>query len=192
VTIPGSVNDLPVTAIGTEAFQDDYSTVGTVNIPNSVTSIGTNAFAFCTYLTKVLVGSGVTNIANYAFDGCNELEGVYFLGNAPGGGNSEVVYVEQNTTNYYLPATSGWSNTYSGYPAVPWNPFPALGITTYSNQPVLFFPVPAPFPASIGTNYVMQMTTNLASGKWVTVTNSVTFIGIQVTNTPGPAFFRLQ
>jgi len=36
------------------------------------------------------------------------------------------------------------------------------------------------------------MSTNLASGNWVTVTNGAMFIGVQVTNAPGTAFFRLQ
>lgn len=72
---------------------------------------------------------------------------------------------------------------------MPWNPpLPAPGIAVYSNQPVLFFPLP---PVT-GTNYVLQMTTNLASGNWVTVSNGVPLIGVQITNAPSPAFFRLQ
>jgi alpha-tubulin suppressor-like RCC1 family protein len=65
-------------------------------------------------------------------------------------------------------------------------PPPSLGISTYSNQPVLLF------PTATGTNYVLQMTTNLASGNWVTVTNGIPFSGVQITNVPDAAFFRLQ
>jgi alpha-tubulin suppressor-like RCC1 family protein len=65
-------------------------------------------------------------------------------------------------------------------------PPPALGISTYSNLPVIFF------PTATGTTYVLQMTTNLASGNWVTVTNGIPFSGLQITNAPSPAFFRLQ
>jgi hypothetical protein len=36
------------------------------------------------------------------------------------------------------------------------------------------------------------MTTNLASGNWVTLTNCVPLISLQVTNAPSHAFFRLQ
>jgi hypothetical protein len=36
------------------------------------------------------------------------------------------------------------------------------------------------------------MTTNLTSGNWVTVTNGIPFIGLQITNAPGTAFFRLM
>ena len=62
---------------------------------------------------------------------------------------------------------------------------PALGITTAGGLPVMVWPASA-------TNYVLQMTTNLATGNWVTVTNGVPFSGLQITNAPGTAFFRLQ
>jgi hypothetical protein len=49
-----------------------------------------------------------------------------------------------------------------------------------------------PASAIIGTNYALQMSTNLTAGNWVTVTNSVSFICVQITNAPGSAFFQLQ
>ena len=36
------------------------------------------------------------------------------------------------------------------------------------------------------------MTTNLASGNWVAVTNSIPFTGVQISNAPSPAYFRFQ
>jgi hypothetical protein len=63
---------------------------------------------------------------------------------------------------------------------------PTLGILAYSNAPVVFYPTAA------GSNYVLQMTTNLQTGNWVTVSNGVPFSGLQITNAPSPAFFRLQ
>ena len=64
-------------------------------------------------------------------------------------------------------------------------PPPPLGITTYGNQPTVFF------PTTPGTSFALQMTTNLASGNWVTVTNGTPISGVQITNAPGTAFFRL-
>jgi len=61
---------------------------------------------------------------------------------------------------------------------------PALGISTYGSQPVILYPQSGKF-------FVLQMTTNLASGNWVTVTNGVPFISVQITNAPLNAFFRL-
>jgi subtilisin family serine protease len=70
-------------------------------------------------------------------------------------------------------------------PVIPTNPPPNIGITTYSNRPVVLFPTPT------GRGYLVQMTSNLSNGTWVTVTNGVSFSGLQVTNAPSPAFFRL-
>ena len=64
-------------------------------------------------------------------------------------------------------------------------PAPPLGITTVSSLPVVVWSASA-------TNFVLQMTTNLASGNWVTVTNGIPFIGVQITNAPASAFFRLH
>jgi DNA-binding beta-propeller fold protein YncE len=65
-------------------------------------------------------------------------------------------------------------------------PAPPLGITMVGNLPVVVWPASA-------TNYVLQMTTNLASGNWVTVTNGILYSGLQITNAPpGAAFFRLH
>lgn len=63
---------------------------------------------------------------------------------------------------------------------------PLEGIAIYSNSPVIFF------PTSPGTNFSVQMTTNLNSPAWVTVTNGVPFSGVQITNAPSNAFFRLN
>lgn len=192
VTIPGSINGLPVTTLATNAFSGDYMYFCSVVIPNSVTSLEMNAFGGCTYLTNVLVGTGVTNLGTYAFQGCTGLEGIYFLGNAPAYG-SYVFSADNRAMAYYLPFNTGWTNTFAGVPTAVWNPaMPQLSIATYSNQPALFFVVPAAFPASVGSNYVIQMTTNLSSGTWVTITNYAPLVCVQITNAPARAFFRLR
>ena len=193
VTVPSSINGLPVTTIGPSALYGDYMALTSITLPNSVTSIAQFAFAQCTYLTNALIGNGVTNIGDYAFSGDNDLLAIYFLGNAPDYSTNYVFSGDRNATAYYTPPASGWSNTFAGLPTVVWNPpMPALGIGAYSNCPVLFFSLPASFPTSVGTNYVLQMTTNLASSNWVTVTNGVSIICVQITNATSPTYFRLQ
>jgi hypothetical protein len=80
LTIPSSINGLPVTSIGFQAFFSDYSSMFSVTIPNSVTSIGGEAFSECTYLTNVLIGNSVTNIGVEAFGGLHQSERSLFPG----------------------------------------------------------------------------------------------------------------
>ena len=48
-----------------------------VTIPDSVTSIGSYAFSWCTGLTSVTIPDSVTRIGNDAFYGCNNLQDIY-------------------------------------------------------------------------------------------------------------------
>ena len=50
VAIPDTINGLPVTRIGDSAF-DGETSLTSVTIPNSVTSIGEEAFSCCTSLS---------------------------------------------------------------------------------------------------------------------------------------------
>ena len=47
-----------------------------ITIPNSVTSIGNNAFSYCTSLTSITIPNSVTSIGNKAFYGCESLTSI--------------------------------------------------------------------------------------------------------------------
>lgn len=67
VNLPDSV-----TSIGANAFAD-CAGLTSVSIPDNVTSIGGGAFGSCTGLTSVSIGDGVTSIGGGAFGGCTGL-----------------------------------------------------------------------------------------------------------------------
>jgi len=70
ITIPNTV-----TSIGNNAFQG-CNNLTSVTIPNDITSltIGNDAFRNCSKLSGTLtIPNGVTSIGNYAFSGCSEL-----------------------------------------------------------------------------------------------------------------------
>jgi len=72
VSIPSTINGLPVTSIGDYAFEF-WSSLTSVTIPNSVTNIGQEAFQACTSLASVTIGNSVTSIGDAAFGSCASL-----------------------------------------------------------------------------------------------------------------------
>jgi hypothetical protein len=64
ITIPGRIDNLPVTAVGDEAFAKNQLT--SITIPDGVTSIGEEAF-FRNRLTSVSIPNSVTAIGDHAF-----------------------------------------------------------------------------------------------------------------------------
>ena len=78
VTIPDSV-----TSIGNNAFY--FCGLTSMTIPDSVTSIGNNAFEGCSRLTSVTIPDSVTSIGNNAFADCRNLTSVTITSN---GGNA--------------------------------------------------------------------------------------------------------
>ena len=107
-----------VTSIGYQAF---YECTGltSVNIPHGVTSIGYRAFFGCTGLTSLTIPDSVTYIVGATFYGCTGLTRVYFEGNAPG--LEDFLFNGAFATVYYLQGTQGWGTMFGGRPTVAWS-----------------------------------------------------------------------
>jgi len=125
VTIPSTINGLPVTRIGGLAF-NNQSSVTSVALPVSITSFESGlapaggAFGFCTGLTNLAIPNSVTNIGDYAFVFCTHMVGVYFQGNSPSLG-AQVFQNDNNLTVFYRSGTTGWGPTFGGRPTAVWN-----------------------------------------------------------------------
>ena len=80
IVIPAEYRGLPVKEIGTSAFSANHDErnahLTSISIPNSVTKIGSSAFAGCSGLTSVDIPDSVNSIGNSAFAGCSGLTSV--------------------------------------------------------------------------------------------------------------------
>ena len=79
ITIPSTVEysgqTYSVTSIGEQAF-NWCTSLTSINIPSSVTSIGNNAFYYCSNLKDIIIPNGVTSIGNFSFCCCKSLPSI--------------------------------------------------------------------------------------------------------------------
>ena len=160
IVIPDTINGHTVTEIGDSAFYS--SGVGSVSIPDTITSIGNSAFAECGGLYRVIIPRTVTSIGNGAFFGCNQLAEVYFFEGWPVSVGLFAFNVQPGIMRakfYYLPGTpviSQGSGQFSGKPAA----F-QFTVSWISDQHV-----------------VIEMATNWARPKWQPVSTNIISSGV--------------
>jgi len=100
LTIPNSV-----TTIGSNAFSYCSGFTGSLTIPNSVTTIGSGAFYYCSGFTgNLTISNSVTSIGNNAFHGCSGFTGNLTLPNSVTSiGYSAFYYCSGFTGNLTIP-----------------------------------------------------------------------------------------
>ena len=77
ITIGEGITTVAAGAFGGDSNTNPYATVTTVNLPSTLTTIGDNAFAYCTGLTSLTIPASVTTVGANAFNQCNSLDEVY-------------------------------------------------------------------------------------------------------------------
>jgi hypothetical protein len=178
-------------------------------IPDNVTNItdgplyfggALGAFYFCSSLTNVIIGKGLSYLGVGAFSWCTNLLGLYFQGNAPTPGENgfgqDIFHWDNLATVYYLPGTTGWGPTYAGLPTMLWNAQVPSG---YSSVPA--GPGTNKFGFKIagtpGIPIVIEANSNNLTGTWIllqscTLTNGlVEFVDPQPMNLP-MRFYRVR
>lgn len=103
VVIPSEIEGLPVTAISTGAFY--LSAITSIEVPDSVTSIGEMAFLGCTSLKTVKLSTGVAKIEKNAFGSCSALQEVQVAKDNPNFSSlNGVLYSKKQDTLIIYPA----------------------------------------------------------------------------------------
>jgi len=75
ITVPDTIEGLPVTRIGDYAF-DGCSGLTDITLPVTISSIGARAFRYCSGLTGINLPEGLGDIDAWAFSYCNGLTGL--------------------------------------------------------------------------------------------------------------------
>lgn len=164
VILPSTISSWPVTKIGEDALKDN-TTITSVTIPDSVTEIGSNAFAGCTNLTSV----------NYAGDWSNLTiqSGNPAVQDAANEQLFDFKFTPDNTavivTNYKCKGTAADVTIPSRYKG---KPVTAIGHAAFFNSAVTSVTIPDSV-TSIDDNafgFCSQLTN-------ISIPNSVTYIG---------------
>jgi hypothetical protein len=81
VTVPDTMNNLPVTAIAADAFWNCQSLVS-LSLGTNMASLGDNAFETCSNLVSVTMANGLASIGIEAFENCTLLTNATIPGTA--------------------------------------------------------------------------------------------------------------
>ena len=165
-----------VTSIGDQAFAGCTSLTSIV-IPDSVTSIGDEAFTGCAGLTSITIPDGVTSIGDSAFYGCDSLTSIVIPDGVTSIGDS-AFYGCESLTSIVIPdsVTSIGDSTFYGCDSLTSIVIPD-GVTTIGDS--AFFGCGSLMSVAIGDSVTsieysaFQGCTSLTS---ITIPDSVTFI----------------
>lgn len=85
-----------------------------VSLPNSLTTIGNGVFQEGK-ISSIIIPANVTSIGDNAFNSCNQLTSVYFLGTKPTVGNNAFTSISNSATLHYPDGNTSWNNYTNNY-----------------------------------------------------------------------------
>jgi hypothetical protein len=152
-------------------FEPDSGAITSITIPDSVTTIGSGAFANCTSLSGLIIPESVTSIGSYAFSSCTSLASVNIPDNVRTIGDhafSECISLTSVTIPDSVTTFSG--STFAGCASLI-SVTIGSGVTNIVSstsapvfQPPFLFPAPsAPTPLFPGCTNLVSITVNPAN-----------------------------
>ena len=118
ITIGEGITTVAAGAFGGDSNTNPYAAVTTVNLPSTLTTIGDNAFAYCTGLTSLTIPASVTTVGANAFNQCNSLDEVYcFAAPFETWQGYETAFKtdpddSNNKTKFYVTDADAWTTAY--------------------------------------------------------------------------------
>jgi hypothetical protein len=138
--------------------------------------------------------ASIGSLGEGAFEWCIHLTNIFFQGDAPLADSTVLANDNGSPTVYYLPQAAGWSSSFSGFPAVLWNPMIQTGDGSFGVQSNQFgFNI----TGTANIPIVVEACANLASPVWTqlqaaTLTNSLFYFSEPLQTNGSGRFYRIS
>lgn len=134
IDIPSSYNDMYITEIMDNGFEN--CAARRISIPETITNIGNFAFAYCYNLESIVIPSSVMHIGNNAFQDCNNMIYAQFLSSYPPTIGSDLFCITWNREEFSIIVPDGYLDVYLNIQAEYWeNAVPH--IVEENNRPLM-------------------------------------------------------